>query len=71
MFNAWCQLYLLYLPYQCCGLVSLQAVKEDCCFGVKELDQMSLREKGCLMYWWYATNTSSICGKNALNYQTA
>lgn len=43
--------------------LNLQTVKEDCYFANKELDEMTLSQKRCMIYWWYATNIYSICGK--------
>ena len=41
----------------------LQTPKEDCFFATNAVDDMTNSQKRCMIYWWYATNTYSICGK--------
>ncbi|KAL7541262.1 hypothetical protein ACHAWF_006895, partial [Thalassiosira exigua] len=43
--------------------LDLQTVKEDCYFATKEIEDMTNSHKRCMIYWWYATNIYSICGK--------
>ena len=44
--------------------LNLQTLKEDCYFAKDEVEQMTNSQKRCMIYWWYATNIYSICGKN-------
>ena len=43
--------------------LNLQTLKEDCYFAKDELNDMTNSQKRCMIYWWYATNIYSICGK--------
>ena len=43
--------------------LDLASVKEDCYFATDDLDVMSNSHKRNMIYWWYATNVYSICGK--------
>lgn len=43
--------------------LDLQTVKEDCYFATHEVADMTNSQKRCMIYWWYATNIYSICGK--------
>lgn len=43
--------------------LDLAAIKEDCYFATDELEKMSNPHKRNMIYWWYATNIYSICGK--------
>ncbi|KAL3777304.1 hypothetical protein HJC23_008906 [Cyclotella cryptica] len=44
--------------------LDLATVREDCYFANKKVEDMDNCEKRCMIYWWYATNIYSICGKN-------
>ena len=44
--------------------LDLVTVSEDCFFADKKVEEMNNSEKRCMIYWWYATNIYSICGKN-------
>ena len=41
----------------------LAAIKEDCYFAEDELGEMTNPHIRNMIYWWYATNVYSICGK--------
>ena len=43
--------------------LDLQTLKEDCYFATTAVDNMTNSQKRCMIYWWYATNIYSICGK--------
>ena len=43
--------------------LDLAAIKEDCYFATDKLDEMTNPHKRNMIYWWYATNIYSICGK--------
>ena len=43
--------------------LDLESIKEDCYFATDDLDTMSNSHKRNMIYWWYATNVYSICGK--------
>jgi len=43
--------------------LNLQTLKEDCYFAKEEVKDMTNSHKRCMIYWWYATNIYSICGK--------
>ncbi len=43
--------------------LNLQVLKEDCYFAKEEVKDMTNSQKRCMIYWWYATNIYSICGK--------
>jgi hypothetical protein len=43
--------------------LDLNTIREDCFFADKTVEQMANNEKRCMIYWWYATNIYSICGK--------
>lgn len=43
--------------------LDLNTVREDCHFANKKVKSMTNNEKRCMIYWWYATNIYSICGK--------
>ena len=43
--------------------LNLQTLKEDCYFAKDEVKDMTESQKRCMIYWWYATNIYSICGK--------
>mmetsp|Transcript_23914 Transcript_23914/g.39424 ORF Transcript_23914/g.39424 Transcript_23914/m.39424 type:complete len:372 (-) Transcript_23914:79-1194(-) len=43
--------------------LNLQTLKEDCYFAKDEVKDMTNSQKRCMIYWWYATNIYSICGK--------
>lgn len=38
-------------------------VGEDCYFATDEVENKTNSHKRCMIYWWYATNIYSICGK--------
>ena len=43
--------------------LDLASIKEDCYFATENLDKMTNPHKRNMIYWWYATNIYSICGK--------
>ena len=43
--------------------LNLNTIREDCYFATEEVDKMTNSQKRCMVYWWYATNVYSICGK--------
>lgn len=43
--------------------LDLELVKEDCYFATDEFKDMPNPHKRNMLYWWYATNVYSICGK--------
>jgi len=43
--------------------LDLVSIRENCYFATDQLDKMSNPHKRNMIYWWYATNVYSICGK--------
>ena len=44
------------------GKINLQTLKDECWFADKEVAAMTMSEKRCMLYWWFATNIYAICG---------
>jgi hypothetical protein len=45
------------------GEVGFEYNQGDSFFADKNVDKMANNEKRCMIYWWYATNIYSTCGK--------
>ena len=43
--------------------LDLPSIKEDCYFATDKMEDMPNNHKRNMIYWWYATNVYSICGK--------
>mmetsp|Transcript_25930 Transcript_25930/g.38109 ORF Transcript_25930/g.38109 Transcript_25930/m.38109 type:complete len:370 (-) Transcript_25930:2533-3642(-) len=43
--------------------LDLNTLREDCYFANEKVEDMTNSQKRCMIYWWYATNIYSICGK--------
>ncbi len=64
----YCTIHGVYFPVCICETIKvkdldLPSIKEDYYFATDELDKMSNSHKRNMIYWWYATNVYSICGK--------
>jgi len=43
--------------------LGLPAIKEDCYFATDKSEDMTNPHKRNMIYWWYAINVYSTCGK--------